>query len=151
MAAEVSGLTSVYHQTLDKKNRTSSQHILMRSLFFPEARASNFLQVIGSAGLCSHPIHHAGFPHSLTGFSQDHYLNKSFAPKPLTKQLLVVDSSLRHKCNQTSWQLILESPELFLPTLTSLQRLAFHVVTKTLFLSLPPFSGLCCFFSLQAS
>lgn len=68
-ATEVSGLISVYHQTLDKKNRTSSQHLLMRSLFFPEGQANNFLHVIDSAGLCSHAIYHAGFPHSLTGFS----------------------------------------------------------------------------------
>lgn len=36
-------------------------------------------------------------PNSLTDFCWEDYLNKSFAPKPLAKQLPVVESPLRHK------------------------------------------------------
>lgn len=63
---------------------------------FPGDRANNFLHVIGSAGLCSYPMHHTGSPHSLIGFSWEQWL-KSFVPKSLAKQLLVVESSLGHK------------------------------------------------------
>lgn len=79
------------------------------------------------------PICGAGFSYSLTSFSWEHYFNKSFAPKSLAKQLLLVETSSRHKqCTEILWQVILESPERFLPTFTSLQMLAFHTVNKTL-------------------
>lgn len=81
---------------------------------------------------------------TLTGFSWGHYFNKSFAPKSLAKVLLVVESSLRHKwMHWNPWQVILENPELFFFIYTSLQKLAFHSVNKTLIFSHSPFPRFC--------
>lgn len=101
---EVSGLTSVHHQTLDKNTRIPSQQLLMRGLIPRSPSKQLFARYwLSWVMFSSHssdwlPL----LPHSLTGFSWEHYFNKSFAPKPLSSQVLVVESCLRHKQIQSN-------------------------------------------------
>lgn len=101
VAAEILGLTSAQHQ-IPMERRSLQPAPFNEKFVSQKPKQTMFCSSLAHLGYVIPPICGAGISHSLTSFSWEHYFNKPFAPKSLAKQLLIIESSLRHKqCTET--------------------------------------------------